>query len=71
MVFFGEIHVLLELSCIYLFGAKRAYVHLESPKWQEVFLSNRTKFSQGNNVLDAPSCNTHGFLSRDVFVSSM
>jgi hypothetical protein len=30
----------------------------------------RTKFSQGNNVLDAPSCNTHGFLSRDIFVSS-
>jgi hypothetical protein len=30
----------------------------------------RTKFSQGNNVLDAPPCNTRGFLSRDVFVSS-
>jgi hypothetical protein len=39
MVFFGEIHGLLELSCIYLFGAKTAYDHLESPKWQEVFLS--------------------------------
>jgi hypothetical protein len=39
MVFFGEVHGLLELSCINLFGAKRAYVHLESPKWQEVFLS--------------------------------
>jgi hypothetical protein len=40
-----------------LFGESRAYLHLETPKLQEVFLS-KTKFEQGNNVLDAPASDT-------------
>jgi hypothetical protein len=50
MVCFGEIHGLLDLSCIYLFGAKRASAHLESPKWQEVFLSKM------NSILTGKQC---------------
>jgi hypothetical protein len=50
MVFFGEIHGLLKISCIYLFGTKRAYVHLETPKLQEVFLSKT------NSILTGKKC---------------
>jgi hypothetical protein len=30
-----------------------------------------TKFSQGNNVLDAPDSNMNGYISRDMYVSSI
>jgi hypothetical protein len=39
MVFLVEIHVLVQLRLIGQFGTKRAYLHLEKPKVQEVFLS--------------------------------
>jgi hypothetical protein len=39
MVFFGMIHVFLQLSYIGLYGTERAYIHLEKPKLQEVLLS--------------------------------
>jgi heme/copper-type cytochrome/quinol oxidase subunit 1 len=39
MVFFGLIHVFLPLSLIGLYGTKRAYIHLEKHKLQEVLLS--------------------------------
>jgi hypothetical protein len=38
-VFLGEIHMFLKLRGIGLFEIKRAYLHLEKPKLQEVFLS--------------------------------
>jgi hypothetical protein len=39
MLSFGVIHVLLQLSQIGLVGANGAYLHLEIPNLQEVFLS--------------------------------
>jgi hypothetical protein len=39
MVFFDMIHVFLQLSYIGLYGTKRAYIHLEKHKLQEVLLS--------------------------------
>jgi hypothetical protein len=41
MVFFGKVHVLLQLTRTGVFGAKRAYIHLETPKLQEIFLSKK------------------------------
>jgi hypothetical protein len=38
IVFFGEIHVFLQLSTIGVFGLITAYLDLETPKWKEVFL---------------------------------
>jgi hypothetical protein len=60
--FFGEIHVFLQLSWIGLFGAKRADLHPEKCKIQQVFLSKVTHILQGNKVLDAAASNTNGFL---------
>jgi hypothetical protein len=60
----------LYLRQIEIFGANRAYLHIETPLLQEGFLSKITKFSQGNNVLYAPASTTNGVLSRDTFVSS-
>jgi hypothetical protein len=39
MVFFDMIHVFLQVSYIGLYGTKRAYIHLEKHKLQEVLLS--------------------------------
>jgi hypothetical protein len=71
MVFLGEIHVFLQLSRIGLFGAKRAYLHLETPKLEEVFLPKLTQFSLRNNVLDVAAYIIHGFLWRVICVSPM
>jgi hypothetical protein len=60
--FFGEIHVFLQLSWIGLCGAKRADLHPEKRKIQEVFLSKLTHILQGNKVLHVPASNTNGFL---------
>jgi hypothetical protein len=64
MVFFGEIHVYLNLSLIGLVGVNRACIHLESSELQVDFLEKLTQFSLGNNVPDAPASNTDGFLLR-------
>jgi hypothetical protein len=52
------------------FGTSRDYFQFENPKLQEVFLSKTDSFSQRNNVLDAPDCNTLGFLSRNTCIIS-
>jgi heme/copper-type cytochrome/quinol oxidase subunit 1 len=39
MVFFGMIHMFLQLSYIGLYGTKRAYIHLEKHELQKVLLS--------------------------------
>jgi heme/copper-type cytochrome/quinol oxidase subunit 1 len=39
MGFFGMIHVFLQLSYLGLYGTKRAYIHLDKHKLQEVLLS--------------------------------
>jgi hypothetical protein len=54
MVFFGVIHVFLQLRLIALFGRTRACLHLQNPKYQEVSIQKLSQFSHGNNVLDAP-----------------
>jgi hypothetical protein len=46
------------------------YLHLETPKLQEVFLSKTNSSFAGNNVLDASASNTDGFLLRGICVSS-
>jgi hypothetical protein len=69
--FLGEIHALPQLSCIGLFGAKRAYLYLETPKLQEVFLSKLSQFSKGKHSATHSCLNRDGFLSRDKCVSSM
>jgi hypothetical protein len=69
MVFLGDACV-LQLSRIGLFGANRAYLHVETPLLQEGFIIKLTQSSQGNNVLDTSASTTNGVLCRDTFVSS-
>jgi hypothetical protein len=69
-VFLQEIYVFLQFRWTGLSGANRSYVHLETPKLQEVFLEKLTQFSQGNNVLNPPSSNKNGCLWHDICVSS-
>jgi hypothetical protein len=42
----------LQLSWIGPFWANRAYLHLGTPKEQEVFFGKLTQFTMGNNALD-------------------
>jgi hypothetical protein len=60
-VFLGEVHVFLQLSWIGLFVVNRAYLHNETKKLSEVFLSKTTQCSQGNNGLC--TCFSHIWLS--------
>jgi hypothetical protein len=61
LLFVGETDVIPQISWKGLFGANEGYVHLETPKMHEVFLSKLTQFSQKKNVLHAPASNTEGF----------
>jgi hypothetical protein len=58
---FEETDVFLQLNGKCLVGANGIYPHLETPKFQEVFLSKLAQFSQDKNVLDAPALNNEGF----------
>jgi hypothetical protein len=69
MGFLGEIHVVIQLSLIGLFGRKLSSLQPEIPKLQEVLLSKVIQFSQEENVLDAPASKKDGFLWRDTGVS--
>jgi hypothetical protein len=51
MGFLGEIHVVFQLSLIGLFGTKKAYLKLEKPKLQKVFLQKLIQLSSGNIML--------------------
>jgi hypothetical protein len=42
-------------------GSKQMYLHFETPKLQEEFLSKLTQFLQVKNVLDSPASNTDFF----------
>jgi hypothetical protein len=55
MAIFVEKNVFLQRRWIGLFGSNRAYLHLGTPKFQEVFLSK--------HMLDNPSSKTHSFLT--------
>jgi hypothetical protein len=50
MIFFGEIHVFLQLCFIGLFGANTAYLHNENYELQEVFLP------KSNSILTGKQC---------------
>jgi hypothetical protein len=63
-------HVFLQLSWKCLLEMNIASLHLEKTMLLEVFLSKRTQFSQGNNVVDAAASNRDRFLSQDICVSS-
>jgi hypothetical protein len=54
--------VLLQLHWIGQYGTKKTNLHIEKPNLLEVFLSKTTKFSQGNNMLDAAGSNIDCFL---------
>jgi hypothetical protein len=58
---FEETDVFLQLNGKCPVGANGIYLHLETPKFQEGFLSKLTQFSQQKNVLDAPASNNEGF----------
>jgi hypothetical protein len=45
-------------------GANRAYIHLETPKYPEVFLSHTNSSFTENNALDTIASNIDGVLSR-------
>jgi hypothetical protein len=49
---------------------KRAYLHFEKTKLQEVFLQKLAQFSQGNNELVVAVSYIDGFLWTDTCVSS-
>jgi hypothetical protein len=70
MIFFWEIHVLLQLSWIVLPGTKWAFLTLENLIGRQSFFQKQTHFWQKNNTLDAPPANVRGFLTRDTCVSS-
>jgi hypothetical protein len=63
-------HVFLQLSWKSQFGTNRAYLHLETLSFQEVFLSKTHSILTGKNVLSSPACSLDGFLSRYTCVSS-
>jgi hypothetical protein len=46
------------------FGTNRAYLHFETPKFQEVVLSKTHWILTGKNVHYAPACSLDWFLSR-------
>jgi hypothetical protein len=48
----------------------RAFSYLKILICRKYSFQKLTQFSQGYNVIDSNSCNTHGFLSRDISVSS-
>jgi hypothetical protein len=69
MVSFWEIHLFLQVSWLSQCGRYWAFLPLENYDLQEVFLSELSQFSQGNNVLDPTASNTDRVLSRDTCVS--
>jgi hypothetical protein len=67
--FFACKQVYLQFSQIGLFRVSTYSLHLETPKWQYVFLSKITQVSKGNNVLNANASITDGFLLRGTCVT--
>ena len=61
VVFLGDIHIFLPPSLIVLFRTKKAYLHLEKPKLQELFLSKT------NTILTGKQCNMLLLVTQMVF----
>jgi hypothetical protein len=62
MVFFGEIHMFLQLSSIGLFIEIEPISTLKHLICRKYSFQKLTQFSQENNVLDATVSNIDGFL---------
>jgi hypothetical protein len=60
--FLQEIHIFCPLRWAGLFSTKWAFLHFKNSDLLEVFLSKIIQFSHGNNLLNDPTSNTHGFL---------
>jgi hypothetical protein len=56
IAFLGEAPVYLQLSSIGLFLAQRAYLHLETPKLQEVFLLKTNSVLTGKKCAEGSCC---------------
>jgi hypothetical protein len=55
MVFFGEIHVLLQCRVVGLFGKNEAISNMKILIFRKYSFQKLTQFTQGNNVLYAAS----------------
>jgi hypothetical protein len=62
MVFFGEIHVFLQLTKIFLFGTRKPIPSLKNLSCRRYSFQKLTEFSQGNNVLYGEANTIDGFL---------
>jgi hypothetical protein len=69
MVFFGEIHVVLLSAEKTHLEQRNTICALKTFSYTEYSLLKVTVFSLGNNVVDAPTPDTNGFLLRDACVS--
>jgi hypothetical protein len=69
MVLFREIHVLILLCWIGIFGTKAAYFHWTNWCCRRYSFQKLPQFSQEDNVLDTPACQTDVFC-RDLHVFS-
>jgi hypothetical protein len=70
MVFFGEIHVFIQLSWIGVFGTKWVPSTLKIEICRVHSFQKLTEFSEGRTGLDVLASNIDGFLWRDTCVSS-
>jgi hypothetical protein len=70
MIFFGEIHVFLQLSLIGIFVQTEPISTWKTVICRKYLLQTLIQFSLGNSVLDATASNRHLFLLRDTCVSS-
>jgi hypothetical protein len=70
MVFFWQIHMFRQLSWIGLLTTKWAIIYIEKCDEKEVFLQERSQFSQGNSVLDVSASHTDCILLKNACVSS-
>jgi hypothetical protein len=68
MVFFRDVYVFLQLAGWAYLEQTEHFSTLETLICRKYTFQKLTQFLQGNNVLDAPACDTSGFLSRDTFL---
>jgi hypothetical protein len=62
MIFLSEANAFLQISCIGLFVANRAYLCLKHLSGRKYSFLKVTQFSQGISVPHAPASKTDGFL---------
>jgi hypothetical protein len=71
MIFFWQIHVLLQLCWAGVFGDNEPCCTRKSVIGRKCSFEKLTQFSLGNNVLESSANNTDGFVSRGISVSSI